>query len=174
MREYNSLLEEKLKTERAKSKELTSRVEELESRPVEVAVVDNSDSERRLQETIKSLEQENIRRNEELEQQYREDEKAVRRMLEKDKQEALDKLKAEYEGIIENIRSQEDNSQNDSLGEFKVWLSVMNKAINHIECAVDEYIVKHSDNQAEDLFFSDLDRLTIRISFILNKIKEEK
>ena len=171
VREYNSLLEEKLKTERAKSKELTSRVEELESRPVEVAVVDNSDSERRLQETIKSLEQENIRRNEELEQQYREDEKAVRKMLEKDKQEALDKLKAEYEGIIENIRAQENDSQNDSLGEFKVWLNVINKAFNHIECSVCEYKESHPD-KVRNLFFSDIYNLQFRFNHIYDLVEE--
>ena len=172
VREYNSLLEEKLKTERAKSKELTSRVEELENRPVEVAVVDNSDSERRLQETIKSLEQENIRRNEELEQQYREDEKAVRRMLEEDKQEALDKLKAEYEEIIENIRSQENDSQNDSLGEFKVWLSVMNKALNHIECTVCECKESHPD-KVRNLFFSDIHNLKFRLNHIYDLVEEK-
>ena len=171
VREYNSLLEEKLRTERAKSKELTSRVEELESRPVEVAVVDNSDNERRLQETIKSLERENIRRNEELEQQYREDEKAVRKMLEKDKQEALDKLKSEYEEIIENIRTQENDSQNDSLGEFKVWLSVMNKALNHIECTVCECKESHPD-KVRNLFFSDIHNLKFRLKHIYDLVEE--
>lgn len=128
VREYNSLLEEKLKTERAKSKELTSRVEELESRPVEVAVVENSDSERRLQETIKSLERENIRRNEELEQQYREDEKAVRRMLEQEKQEALSQLTEEYEEKIKSLQNSSDNS----MGIFKVWKTIIMKALTNI------------------------------------------
>ena len=158
-----------LRAEQKKNLELEEKVKELESRPVEVAVVDNSDSERRLQETIKSLEQENIRRNEELEQQYREDEKAVRRMLEKDKQEALDKLKAEYEEIIENIR-QEDNSQNDSLGEFKVWLNVINKAFNHIECSVCEYKESHPD-KVRNLFFSDIYNLQFRLNHIYDLVE---
>lgn len=160
-----------LRAEQKKNLELEEKVKELESRPVEVAVVDNSDSERRLQETIKSLEQENIRRNEELEQQYREDEKAVRRMLEKDKQEALDKLKAEYEEIIENIRSQENDSQNDSLGEFKVWLNVINKAFNHIECSVCEYKESHPD-KVRNLFFSDIYNLQFRLNHIYDLVEE--
>lgn len=161
-----------LRAEQKKNLELEEKVKELESRPVEVAVVDNSDSERRLQETIKSLEQENIRRNEELEQQYREDEKAVRRMLEEDKQEALDKLKAEYEEIIENIRSQENDSQNDSLGEFKVWLSVMNKALNHIECTVCECKESHPD-KVRNLFFSDIHNLKFRLNHIYDLVEEK-
>ena len=159
------------RAEQKKNLELEAKVKELESRPVEVAVVDNSDSERRLQETIKSLERENIRRNEELEQQYREDEKAVRKMLEKDKQEALDKLKAEYEEIIENIRSQENDSQNDSLGEFKVWLNVTNKAFNHIECSVCEYKESHPD-KVRNLFFSDIYNLQFRLNHIYDLVEE--
>ena len=78
--------------------QLIDENEELRSRPVEVAVVDNSaENDRKLNEVIRSLERENIKRNEELEQQYREDEKAVRKMLEKDKQKALSELREEYE-----------------------------------------------------------------------------
>lgn len=79
------------------NRQLENKIQELESRPIEVTVTESSDNERRLQETIKSLERENIKHYDELETQYREDEQAVRRMLEQEKQEALEDLRAEYE-----------------------------------------------------------------------------
>lgn len=82
VREHNSLLEQQLRSERGKNKDLTSKVEELESRPIEVAVAEPSDNERRLNETIRALERENIKRNDELEAEYRENEKIVRKQLE--------------------------------------------------------------------------------------------
>ncbi len=121
VREHNSLLEQQLRAARGKTKELTERVEELESRPIEVAVAEPSDNERRLQETIKSLERENIRHYDELEAQYREDEKAVREMLEKEKQEALAKLTAEYEDKLKAVQT---SSETDDKDVFKAYFSV--------------------------------------------------
>lgn len=86
--------------------ELEAEIKDLESRPVEVAVTDNSAEENRLRETIKSLERENIRRNEELEEQYRKDEQTVRRMLEQEKQSALDKLSAEKEEKLSVLKAE--------------------------------------------------------------------
>lgn len=111
----------KLNLEKNKTKELTERVEELESRPIEVAVAEPSDNERRLQETIKSLERENIRHYDELEAQYREDEKAVREMLEKEKQEALAKLTEEYEDKLKAVQT---SSETDDKDVFKAYFSV--------------------------------------------------
>lgn len=111
----------KLNLEKNKTKELTEKVEELESRPIEVAVAEPSDNERRLQETIKSLERENIRHYDELEAQYREDEKAVREMLEKEKQEALAKLTAEYEDKLKAVQT---SSETDDKDVFKAYFSV--------------------------------------------------
>ena len=111
----------KLNLEKNKTKELTERVEELESRPIEVAVAEPSDNERRLQETIKSLERENIRHYDELEAQYREDEKAVREMLEKEKQEALAKLTEEYEDKLKTVQT---SSETDDKDVFKAYFSV--------------------------------------------------
>lgn len=111
----------KLNLEKNKTKELTERVEELESRPIEVAVAEPSDNERRLQETIKSLERENIRHYDELEAQYREDEKAVREMLEKEKQEALAKLTEEYENKLKAVQP---SSETDDKDVFKAYFSV--------------------------------------------------
>lgn len=114
-------IESQLNAEKDKNFKLNNKVKELESRPVEVAVAEPSDNERRLQETIKSLERENIRHYDELEAQYREDEKAVREMLEKEKQEALAKLTAEYE---EKLKAVQLSSDTDDKDVFKAYFSV--------------------------------------------------
>lgn len=74
--------------------QLIDENEELRSRPVDVAVVDNSaENDRKLSEVIRSLERENIRRNEEMDRQYIED----RRQLEADKQREINAIRKEYE-----------------------------------------------------------------------------
>lgn len=91
-------------------KKLKDQVKELESRePEVVTVIQESDSERLLKETIKSLERESFKRNEELEQQYRADEQAVRQMLEKEKQEALAELTEKYEEKLKNANEKDNN-----------------------------------------------------------------
>lgn len=109
----------KLETE---NKSLRERVEELESRPIEVAVSEPSDNERRLQETIKSLERENIKHYDELEAQYREDEKIVRKQLEDEKQEALRKQKEEYEEKLKNVQTADNTSDDKDV--FKAYFSI--------------------------------------------------
>ena len=91
----------------AENEQLHKQVRELENRPVEVAVLEPepSDNERLLQETIRNLQIESQKRDEELERQYREDEKAVRKMLEKQKQDALQQLTDEYERKIYMLQS---------------------------------------------------------------------
>lgn len=90
-RKKNQLLNDEIK-------QLESENEELRNRPIDVAVVDRPiENDPKFKEIVRSLERENMKRNEELEQQYREDEKAVRKMLEKDKQKALSELREEYE-----------------------------------------------------------------------------
>lgn len=69
-------IENQLAEEKNKNFKLTNKVQELESRPIEVAVAEPSDNERRLNETIRALERENIKRNDELEAEYRENEKS--------------------------------------------------------------------------------------------------
>lgn len=49
-------IENQLAEEKNKNFKLTNKVQELESRPIEVAVAEPSDNERRLNETIKALE----------------------------------------------------------------------------------------------------------------------
>ena len=110
----------------AESEQLHKQVRELESRPVEVAVLEPepSDNERLLQETIKNLQIESQKRDEELERQYREDEKAVRQMLEKQKQQALQQLTDEYEEKIRNL------SAENSVSDVNVSLEVAEALIN--------------------------------------------
>ena len=118
IREHNSFLEQQLRSERGKNKELASKVEELESRPIEVSVSEPSDTERRLQETINALQRESQKHDEELEAEYEKNEKAVRAMLEEDKQNALAELSAEYEAKIKAIQESGGNVDNDKIFKF--------------------------------------------------------
>lgn len=68
-------IENQLAEEKNKNFKLTNKVQELESRPIEVAVAEPTDYERRLNETIKSIEKENEKHNDRLEAEYRENEK---------------------------------------------------------------------------------------------------
>lgn len=122
VREHNSLLEQQLRSERGKNKDLTSKVEELESRPIEVAVAEPSDNERRLNETIKALERENIKHYDELEEEYRNNEKIVRKQLEDEKQEALRKQKEEYEERLQNVQTADGSSDDKDV--FKAYFSI--------------------------------------------------
>ena len=86
-RKKNQLLSDEIK-------QLEDENEELRNRPVDVAVVDNSaENDRKLNEVIRSLERENIKRNEEMDRQYIED----RRQLEADKQREINAIRKEYE-----------------------------------------------------------------------------
>lgn len=99
-----------LNEERNKNFRLTNKVQELESRPIEVAVAEPSDNERRLNETIKALERENIKHYDELEAEYRNNEKIVRKQLEDEKQEAIAQLRNEYESKIAELASADSES----------------------------------------------------------------
>ncbi|MEE0265560.1 MAG: hypothetical protein UD936_08045 [Acutalibacteraceae bacterium] len=136
----------KLDSLKAENKQLTDEVEELRNRPIEVQVVDNSDSERRLKETIQSLERENIKRNEELERQYREDEQAVRRMLEKDKQNAIDQLTAEYEEKLKALQQAQPQQDTDDKEVFKAYFKTaydsFNRMVEFAEASTNKDIYK--------------------------------
>jgi len=130
VREHNSLLEQQLRSERGKNKDLTSKVEELESRPIEVAVAEPSDNERRLNETIKALERENIKHYDELEAEYRNNEKIVRKQLEDEKQEALRKQKEEYEERLQNVQTADGSSDDKDV--FKAYFSIAYDSFNRM------------------------------------------
>lgn len=115
-------IENQLAEEKNKNFKLTNKVQELESRPIEVAVAEPSDNERRLNETIKALERENIKRNDELEAEYRENEKIVRKQLEDEKQEALRRQKEEYEERLKNVQTADGTSDDKDV--FKAYFSI--------------------------------------------------
>ena len=90
-------------------KRLEKENEELRSRPVEVAVVDNSaENDRKLNEVIRSLERENMKRNEEMDRQYIED----RRKLEADKKAEIAALRKEYEKKLSEKTTAEPIDEN--------------------------------------------------------------
>lgn len=109
---------------------LQEQVEELESRPIELAVAESSDNERRLNETIRALERENIKRNDELEAEYRENEKIVRRQLEDEKQEALRRQKEEYEERLKNVQTADGTSDDKDV--FKAYFSIAYDSFNRM------------------------------------------
>ncbi len=123
-------IENQLAEEKNKNFKLTNKVQELESRPIEVAVAEPSDSERRLNETIKALERENIKRNDELEAEYRENEKIVRKQLEDEKQEALRKQKEEYEERLQNVQTADGSSDDKDV--FKAYFSIAYDSFNRM------------------------------------------
>lgn len=115
-------IENQLAEEKNKNFKLTNKVQELESRPIEVAVAEPSDNERRLNETIKALEKENIKHYDELEEEYRNNEKIVRKQLEDEKQEALRKQKEEYEERLQNVQTADGSSDDKDV--FKAYFSI--------------------------------------------------
>mgnify|MGYP002584678062 FL=1 len=133
---YDKMQSDKIKLSKENSKleiangVLREQVEELESRPIEVAVAEPSDSERRLNETIKALERENIKRNDELEAEYRENEKIVRKQLEDEKQEALRKQKEEYEERLQNVQTADGSSDDKDV--FKAYFSIAYDSFNRM------------------------------------------
>jgi DNA repair exonuclease SbcCD ATPase subunit len=115
-------IENQLAEEKNKNFKLTNKVQELESLPIEVAVAEPTDYERRLNETIKSIEKENEKHNDRLEAEYRENEKIVRKQLEDEKQEALRKQKEEYEERLKNVQTADGPSDDKDV--FKAYFSI--------------------------------------------------
>ena len=135
--EINRLKGEKMLAENAKAKleneiadaaDENARLErenkELRERPVEVAVVENSDSERRLKETIKALEAENYRQNEMMDRKNIED----RRKFEADKKAEIAAIREEYEEKLKAAQSGEDKEKQ----EFKVFLVMAHDALDRL------------------------------------------
>lgn len=157
--EINRLKGEKMLVENAKAKleneiadaaDENARLErenkELRERPVEVAVVDNSDSERRIQETIRSLERENIKRNEEMDKRYIEE----RRDLEERKNKEVAAIRAEYE---EKLRAAQDQSgePDKEKQEFKILLVMAHDAVNRLVSFANSHKKRIYTEKAGDL-----------------------
>lgn len=162
VREHNSLLEQQLRSERGKNKDLTSKVEELENRPIEVAVQESSDNERRLQETLKAIERESIKHYDELEKQYRKDEQAVRQMLEKEKQEALAQLKAEYEQKIAEFENGSTSTNDMDKEIFLMCVSVAHRMLKKVKF----YYEKHFSGKDSDWYA----KMTSQLKNILHDV----
>ena len=103
---------------------LAKENKELRERPVEVAVVENSDNERRLKETIKALEAENYRQNEMMDRKNIED----RRKFEADKKAEIAAIREEYEEKLKAAQSGEDKEKQ----EFKVFLVMAHDALDRL------------------------------------------
>lgn len=155
----------------AENEQLHKQVRELENRPVEVAVLEPepSDNERLLQETIKNLQIESQKRDEELERQYREDEKAVRKMLEKQKQDALQQLTDEYEEKIKNLSAENSVSDiNVNLEIAEALISTATKIVRQIRGLAlndDENIYQYSSKLKNLIYaiekdINDMERLS--------------
>ena len=153
------------------NEQLHKQVRELESRPVEVAVLEPepSDNERLLQETIRNLQIESQKRDEELERQYREDEKAVRQMLEKQKQQALQQLTDEYEEKIRNLSAENSVSDvNVNLEIAEALISTATKIVRQIRGLAlndDENIYQYSSKLKKLIYaiekdINDMERLS--------------
>lgn len=98
--------------------QLIDENEELRSRPVEVAVVDNSaENDRKLQEVIRSLERDNMQKNEEMDRRYIQD----RRELEAAKEREIAALREEYERKLAELPKGEPVDENKL--KFKVYLT---------------------------------------------------
>ena len=152
--EINKLKGEKMKAEREREK-LNAKLEaeaahseeqkaenvrlerenkELRERPVEVAVVDNSDGERRIQETIRALERENIKRNDEMDRRYIEE----RRDLEERKNKEVAAIRAEYEEKLRNAHEQSGEPDKEKQ-EFKILLVMAHDAIKRLVAFANEH-----------------------------------
>lgn len=127
---HEQSLNESFKAEQEKVRNLTyenTRLEkenkELRERPVEVAVVENSDNEQLLKETIRKLEEENYRQNELMDKRYIED----RRKLEADKAAEIAALREEYERKLKDSKDSEK-----SYKEFNVLFISAKNAIEEL------------------------------------------
>lgn len=122
-----------------KIRKLEAEIKELESRPIEIKTPEPAENEKKLNEVIKSLERENIRQNEALEESYRKQTDSLRAQLEQEKQEALSKLKkeladtkAEYEKKLaekpQNTVLEEDRAKST----FKIYLVAAFDALKRV------------------------------------------
>ena len=88
----------------------------------------------------------NVKTNEELERQYREDEQAVRKMLAKDKQNAIAELTAEYEEKLKALQQSQAEPQTDDKEVFKAYFKTafdsFNRMVEFAEASTNKDIYK--------------------------------
>ena len=123
---------EKLRSKEQEITRLERENEELRSRPVDVAVVDNSaENDRKLNEVIRSLERENMKRNEEMDRMYIED----RRKLEADKKREIAQIREEYEKkLAEAVKAEASSPEpmNEDKLKFKIYLTSTYDMLNRL------------------------------------------
>lgn len=141
-----SLAQRRANKASAENARLEQENKELRERPVEVAVVDNSDSERRLQETIRSLERENIRQNELMDKRYIEE----RRELEAQKQAEVKAIRDEYEAKLQAALAEAQTNDKDKQ-EFKVYLVMAHNALSRLTAIAGTHAEPVYANKVRDL-----------------------
>ena len=113
---------EKLRSKEQEITRLERENEELRSRPVEVAVVDNSaEYEQKLKDALEAAKQENRQHEAELEEKLRAENEAIRKKLEEEKQTAISEVRSDYEKKLSESKAAEPVDE-DKL-KFKVYLT---------------------------------------------------
>lgn len=113
---------EKFKEQKLENARLERENEELRSRPVEVAVVDNSaEYEQKLKDALEAAKQENRQHEAELEEKLRAENEAIRKKLEEEKQTAISEVRSDYEKKLSKSKAAEPVDE-DKL-KFKVYLT---------------------------------------------------
>ena len=127
---------EKLKEQKEENARLEHENEELRNRPVDVAVVDRPiENDPKFKEIIRSIERENMKRNEEMDRQYIED----RRQLEADKQREINEIRREYEDkLAQAVKS--ETMDEDKL-KFKIYLTSTYDMLNRLT----EFTSQHNE-----------------------------
>lgn len=127
---------EKLKEQKEENARLEHENEELRNRPVDVAVVDRPiENDPKFKEIIRSIERENMKRNEEMDRQYIED----RRQLEADKQREINEIRREYEDKLAQAVKSEPMDE-DKL-KFKIYLTSTYDMLNRLT----EFTSQHNE-----------------------------
>ena len=102
--------------------ELEKQVKELESRPIDVAVVDNSaEYEEKLKAALEAANQENRQHEAELEAKFRAENESIRKKLEEEKQTAISEVRSDYEKKLSE--SAKASPVDEDKLKFKVYLT---------------------------------------------------
>ena len=127
---------EKLKEQKLENARLERENEELRNRPIDIAVVDRPiENDPKFKEIIRSIERENMKRNEEMDRQYIED----RRQLEADKQREINEIRREYEDkLAQAVKS--ETMDEDKL-KFKIYLTSTYDMLNRLT----EFTSQHNE-----------------------------
>lgn len=135
----------KFNAERDKNFELNNKVKELESRPIEVAVVDNSEeNERKIKEAVEMLEQQSRQREAYLESKFRAEQEDIRKKFEKEKQYAISEVRSDYERkLAENSAAEMSKPEpvDEDKFKFKVYLTSAYDMLTRLT----EFTLQHSE-----------------------------